>query len=242
MAIGERYRLQREYDLFRINNKSPRISELEAYSNENGKIVINMRYSTIRSMLEHNNTLYQNYWSDFYSGRITDRDPEKVKLRMQVDAELFAHYCKDIYCGVLSHNGLGASFYGTYAVTLKTPMVKHRVSFLEENPFRVSFKNVKKLRRAVWENRAQLVVVKYGKNVIEKNKYPIDYLLRVVGKVRVKQSFIEAHLWGSFTSKAFDSVIAQISFGNRDPDLNNDIKRIDFLCRKNSIQFSISEE
>jgi hypothetical protein len=160
---------------------------------------------------------------------------------MHVDAELFGQHATEIRCAVLSPDGWGATYYGPFAVALREDLVASRTSLLEDNPFNVELSRVKELLRAIWDDRAQLAVVRYGDSVSTSDQ-PIAALIRVVGPERTGQSFIEAHIWGTFTRGAFKKVVAHLPPGASDPGLVADATRIEDLCGKASIPFERVED
>src|SRR5437667_7417032 len=136
MALAQRDRLHSAYHLKRQSTaRGLRLEELEACIGSDGRIVVNMRYSTIRELLENPQVTYGNFWQDFVADRIVERNEALVARRMQVDAALFAQHTKRIRSAVLSPDGLGATFYGRFAVTLRQLLIADRTSLLENNPF-----------------------------------------------------------------------------------------------------------
>jgi hypothetical protein len=189
-------------------------------------------------MLESPSATYGNFWLDLFEKKIVDRDPALVARRMQVDAALFGQWALPIRCALLSHDGQGASFYGRFAVTLDLVTADDRVSLLEDNPFNVEVAHVSNMCRSSWQKRHKLVVVRYGSAVRAAPSAPLSELLRVSGSARLSQSFIEAHIWDTFTVATFKSVLAQMPPGVPDPRLTGDIARIRDLCATRGLPFA----
>jgi hypothetical protein len=156
---------------------------------------------------------------------------------MSVDATLFGQHGLKIRCALLSHDGLGASFYGRFAVTLNAALIDQRVSLLENNPFSVPSEQVDMLRRATWSNRHKLVAVRYGDAAVKRSKEPLAIIVRVLGSARGGQEFVEAHVWGAFNSSAFEAVAAQVPVPITDARLVADVARIRELCAKRGLPF-----
>ena len=215
-----------------------RLAELEEYSELNGRVVVNMSFTTLRHLLEHPAATYGNFWEDFQNDKVANRGADATAMRMKVDAELFAHHCKQIRCGLLSFDGQGASFYAPFAATLRGVAIHHRVSLLEDNPFHVPFDDIRNLHRATWDTRTRLVAVRFGKAVDARPSDPIAAVVAVVGSTRLGQTFVEAHIWGKFGSTAIEAIVAQVPKGGPDHYLAADIARIRELSGRAGIGFS----
>ena len=230
--------LNTAYERIRLSVPTLRLAEVEELAVREGRIVVNMRYPTVLQMLESAAYNYGNFWEDFYTDKVSDRDREAVAKRMQVDAELFGPQCKKIRCGLLSHNHSGASFYGRYAVTLKAEFIRDRTSLLQDNPFNVPLNEIQNLLRAAWDSRNKLVAVRYGPEAAARPSESALSIVAVYGSRRGGQSFVEAHIWGSFTSSAFEKIVAQIPAGGPDSRLLADVARIRELCAARNVVFS----
>jgi hypothetical protein len=238
MAIDVSGNLEMAYRAVAACATSDRLTQLEAHSEASGRVVVNMRFLTIRHLLESTGATYGNFWEDFQTDAISDRVRDNVARRMQVDAALYGHLCKSIRCGLLSFESQGAAFYGPFAATLKGNAVHHRVSLLEANPFNVPLDQVTKLHRAAWDMRSRLVAVRYGPDAIARPGEPIATILSIVGSSRTGQRFVEAHIWGKFGAGAIDSIVAQVPRSGADVRLAADIARIAELSAKKGIAFT----
>lgn len=238
MAEDVKANLEARYARVRRTLPQARLDELEDLALRDGRVVVNMRYTALREMLESGSVRYGNYWCDFITERITDRNREFVARRMEVDAHLFGVQCKEIRCGQLSHDRTGASFYGRFAVTLKTELIDRRTSLLEDNPFNVPVPSLRDLLRATWSSRQQLVAVRYGPAAAARPTEPVKSVVAVVGSDRTGQSFVEANVWGSFTSAAFEGIIVQLPVGGPDKRLRADIGVIRDFCEDQDLTFA----
>jgi hypothetical protein len=210
------------------------VTELDNAASVHGNVVVNLRYNTVRAMLEHSGQTYGNFWQDLFSKAIVNRDPIALKRRMQVDAELFGQHALQIRCALLSFDGCGATFYGDYAVTLSLDRIAERLSLLEDNPFNVELSEIPNLNRATWGDRAMLAVVKWAEPASADRTTPILELIEVRGASRDGQSFVEVHIWGTFTVESFAAIAITVP---RVPDklAEADILRIEDLARARRI-------
>jgi hypothetical protein len=211
------------------------LNTLEQHVRERSNVVVNMRFTLIRELLESSKVVYGNFWDDFVNERVGPRDPVRVGRRMMVDGVLFGDHARHIRYGTLSCDGTGPPFYGRYAVTLDPRMVEHRVSFIEDNAFNHLDPpdRVAELRRATWKDRARLAAVKYGRRLTTAS-VPAA-VVRPRGAGLDDQDFVEAHIWRGFTAEAFSQV--RVVTPARDAGELADDARIEALCLKKSVAY-----
>lgn len=233
MALGARPQLLKRFDQATIYLGQDKARAVAALVGRVGRVVVNMRFSTLISLLQNPHQTYGNFWRDIEAGSIVDRDPIATGDRMAVDGQLFGHSARKIRFALLSCDGLGASFYGRYSVTLDVSRVAARTSLLERNPFTVGLARVRKLQRATWRDRGRLAAWRYRRRL--KSNRSHREAIRVRASTRANQDFIEAHIWDTFTRDAISAVLIQVRA--RTAEERADDARIEHACIAAGIRF-----
>ena len=165
----------------------------------------------VNQLIENENSCFPSYYQQVSS---TARIPENNNWdqgRSAVDSTLFPHYLEHIRFAALTTNNRGLSNnYGPIAIIFKEPMIVHRASVFEENPFNFCRKHeiivgtpAPSGYRANWENRHILAMAKLHSQ-IEPGTDPKDFsniLLKNTPNGKTND-FIEVHIFGSFNRSA----------------------------------------
>jgi len=158
-------------------------------------------------------------------------------LRRVGEPALFGEYTREIRFGALTLDGTGVESYGECSWVLRDDMIAHRASVFEENALtfmrrhRVQVAKVDKIPagyRAAWEDRAKLCVAKLAGR-INGTTSPQDFgaLLVTPGRTSKDDEFVEVHIGGPLTVRAFKRVILNNSKRRRllVRSLRRDLKR-----------------
>ncbi|WP_437577727.1 zinc ribbon domain-containing protein [Sorangium sp. So ce887] len=137
-------------------------------------------------------------------------------LRRQADEALFPGYKEKIRFAALTLDAVGLSNYGDCSMTLRTSMVAHRTTVLEENSaVFIKHRSVKMVdasicargHRTTWDDRAKICAVKLGCELnpgTTRDQFP-SLLLRQ-GATSDDDHFVEAHVYGPMTIRTFERV------------------------------------
>lgn len=182
-----------------------------------GRAVIARPDAEMQRLVTSDHQLYATYYQLIDSGiRLPDGEKWDV-LRSVADDALFAGFKEQIRFAALSLDGMGLANYGDCFMVLRTDMIAHRASLLEENSVLfmehhdVKMKDAHKLPRgyrAAWEDRAKLCVAKLAAN-IDASTPPGAYsaLLLRQGSTSEDDDFVEVHIWGPMTIRTVEEVI-----------------------------------
>lgn len=160
--------------------------------------------------------IYASYYQLIGAGVRSYPDNKWSPLRAVADDALFPGYKENIRFAALSLDPLGLSNYGECSVVLKTDMIGHRASVFEENSTTfMEHHNVEMCKahdlnkgyRATWLSRGKLCVAKlYG--IIDAGTSVSQYsgILLSTGPTTGDDNFVEVHIWGPLTMRAFEQV------------------------------------
>lgn len=166
-------------------------------------------------LLSDPRSAYANYETLVGAGLRTPASPESDELRRAIGGAIFGSYADKIRYGCLSLTGHGLSSYGGYACCIADDMIMTRVSFLEENSYKIApdatlfdLRGRMMGHRAVWDNRADLCTAKLAKE-ISPSQGQADWqsLLVFCDGNRDSDKFVEAHIYGPFTADSIDSIL-----------------------------------
>lgn len=179
------------------------------------KAVMCRSLGQVSEIVDDKNKCFSTYYQQVSS---TSRVPENNQWdqgRDAVDSTLFPHYREQIRFAALTTNNRGLSKnYGPIAIIFKEPMIVHRSSVFEENPFNFCLRH--KIiagtpcppgYRAKWEDRHVLAMVKLHSH-IEQGTDPNDFpgiLLKNTGNAAT-DDFIEVHIYGSINRNAIELI------------------------------------
>jgi hypothetical protein len=138
-------------------------------------------------------------------------------LRRPTDEVLFPGYKEHIRFAALTIDGVGLANYGDCSVVLRTSMIEHRSTVLEENS--VMFMKRRGItiadaavsirgHRASWAERGMLAVAKHESEMNATTSE--DSFARMVleqGKTSEDDRFIEVYIYGSMTARTIDRVV-----------------------------------
>jgi hypothetical protein len=135
--------------------------------------------------------------------------------RQMADAALFPGYFKQIRFAALSLDGVGLSNFGSCSIVLRTDMIAHRTSVLEENSVIFAERHgvgtnqgaVPSGYRASWSDRAKLCGAKLHERIDAATR-PDEYsrLLMRQGTTSEDDEFVEAHVFGPMTVRTIEQV------------------------------------
>lgn len=150
------------------------------------------------------------YYQQISGGcRIPDSD-EWDKLRRIADAAVHRSYGTSIHFAALSTAHRWLSNYGDGAVFFKEGMISHRATVFEENTAIWASRCTGGLEvplgvQSLWEERHKLVVAKLADQVA--GGVDLDALILSSGTTTGTDSFLEVHIFGTFTFKSTSSIV-----------------------------------
>lgn len=170
----------------------------------------------ISRLASSENELYSTYY------RLADaevRMPSGEKwdaLRTVADAALFTNYADKLRFACLTLTGEGLTNYGACSLLLRTDMIAHRASVMDENSTMLvkhhkiemgEAEKVPKGYRAVWDERQKLCVAKLAGR-IDAGTQPDKYsaILLWQGKGSEDDDFVEVQIWGPMTIRTVEQV------------------------------------
>ena len=210
-ALDERY--QKAFDIAKVHGY---LSLLEKFdeSLKQTSAVINSDLDSLYFFIRSSRSLYSNYERGV-KGQI--RKPaarDDARKRLGVGAILFGDYADEITYAALSLDGSGPHSYGPYAMKLKDIAVTNRATLLENNSYDfVPKHNLKPGNKpppgyiTSWNNRNKLAVAKLAERITPDTK-ETDFarLLLFSEGNRATDEFVEVHIYGTFDSKAVESI------------------------------------
>jgi hypothetical protein len=182
----------------------------------NSKAVIARSASEVHRLTTNDRELYPTFYNLIEAGVKLPEGGKWDALRMVADAAFFTGYAKDIRFAALSLEEVGLSNYGSCSIVLRTEMIAHRASALEENSVlfvdhhEILMKNADQLPpgyRSTWDERSKLCVAKLF-NKIDAATRPDEYseILLRQGATSIDDEFIEIHIWGPMTIRTIEQV------------------------------------
>lgn len=163
----------------------------------------------------------QELYATFYQLLEADlRVPEGSKwdtLRGVVDHAMFGDYRREIRFAALSLDERGLASYGECFWVLRDDMIAHRASVFEENSVMfmvkrkisiVEIDDLPKGYRAAWGERGKLCGAKLAERIdpdTRDDAFPGILLSK--GKTSESDDFVEVHIGGPMTARAFEKVV-----------------------------------
>ena len=142
----------------------------------------------------------------------TPTGEEWDRMRTTADAALFTNYQEELRFAALTLNDEGLFNYGRCSWVLRTEMIAHRTSVMDENSTAFYHRHKKKKQmplgyRATWEERAKLGIAKLGAQV-DTATTAAEYsaLLLQQGRDSGEDQFIEAQIYGPLTIRTIAHV------------------------------------
>jgi hypothetical protein len=136
-------------------------------------------------------------------------------LRSHAETELLRN--KDLfdklYYAALTIDGAGLSSYGNCTITLKERMIAHRTSCFEGNSALLFdlHHNFNAQLRSNWSDRGRLCAAKLGPSIGKLSDEELARLLLRIGPTPEEDEFVEAHIFGELTLKAFEHILIDVS-------------------------------
>lgn len=171
----------------------------------------------VHRLATNEKAIYATYYQRIEGGaRLPDGDKWDV-LRSLADDVLFPGYRKNVRFAALTLDGVGLYHYGECSMTLRTEMIAHRATLLEENSAvfmqrpGVTFANAAaspRGYRSSWADRAKLCVAKLAAK-LQIGTAPREFpgLLLRQGKTPEDDDFVEVHIFGPLTIRTVARVI-----------------------------------
>jgi len=170
----------------------------------------------VLSLAASDHELHQTYHQRVASGARLPDDARWHILRVACEEALFLGYKERIHFAALSLGKVGLTNYGDCSVVLREELIAHRASVFEEN--NVLWATRRKLGvaelvdlpkgyRATWVDRGKLAATKTASELGRDTK-PGDYaeLLLREGATSAEDVFVEVHVYGPLTARAFEEV------------------------------------
>ena len=183
---------------------------------QNAEAVVCQPLAEVSRLAFSENEVYATFYQRMDAGmRIPDGD-KWDRLRAAADTHLFGENKKYIRFAALSVDGIGMDRYGECSVALKTPMIEHRASLIEENS--VAFMKRHQVSaatdyafppgyRAPWSAKSKLAVAKLADRIQpESAAKDFSHLLLSKGPDGWQDNFVEVHIWGTLTIRSVRQV------------------------------------
>ncbi len=190
--------------------------QLLAHS-DSAEAVINRPHGEVTRLARADSEIYATFYQRTDAGIQIPAGNPWDKLRAVADTILFGEENKrHVRFAALTLDGCGLPHYGDCSITLRTSMIAHRTSLIEENSaifmkrHGVTATDDYKLpvgHLASWTNRKMLVAAKLTP-ALSPTTQPADFpkLLLAAGKTSSDDRFVEAHIWGSITVRTMSKV------------------------------------
>ena len=194
----------------------------------------------VHELVTRENILYISFQKQVNSGLRLPNDDIWEIARPAVEATLFPHYSDQINFMCLTANNKGLTNYGSYSIVLKDHMICNRASVFEENSVIfmdkhkvVAGKPVPPGYRASWSSRGKLAVAKLHSRIdpaTSEDHFP-EILMRS-GADNSLDDFIEVHIYGPISPKAFERIVGPKPVRGADLVL---WKSVETKCRRHGI-------
>ncbi len=217
-SAEEQNALSSRLDNARVSTKARNCHDvLEDFGNAvlQSKAVICRTIGLVQTLASDENQLYPSFYQQVRGQARLPEDNKWDRGRPSVDGTLFPHYHEEIRCAALSidHRGLWST-YGQCAMILKEPMICHRATVFEENPFLFCerHKVVAGTRpppgfRALWIERNKLAMAKLHSR-LKPDTHRDEYSTIIMEEGgNGNDDFIEVHIYGSINRSAIERVI-----------------------------------
>jgi hypothetical protein len=184
----------------------------------NSQAMLARAFEEVDRLAKSDQELYATYYElrvmRLPSGSGLPDAPSWDELRQRVDMALFGENREKIRFAALALDGRGLRNYGNCRVILREEMTAHRTSVFEENS--VLFMKNRRLEywdqiphgfRAGWQERARICVAKLADKLTAAMQ-PADFpgILIQDGTGTGCDDFVEAHVFGTLTIRAFQKV------------------------------------
>lgn len=182
----------------------------------NGATVVMVRHLVdLQRVLKHDNQLFVTFHRQLASGQRLPEENAWDPARDAVESTINPLYYRDIQYAALSLNGLGATAYGGYHITLRGSLIEHRTTLFEESPFHfcrrhqvIAGQPIPLGYRATWSDRSELAVAKLKQKIsVSTEKEDFAAVLCDDGPTTGDVECIEAHIYGPIHRSTIAHVI-----------------------------------
>lgn len=174
--------------------------------------VISRSLDAIEQLARNDRTGYASFYELTQAGLRLPDGSDWNTLRLPADQVLFPQYADKIRFGALSGDGVGVINYGSFSLSLRTPLIAERTTVFGGNSaafvIEHKLKDAAKLlpgHRAPWADRAKLVVAHVGERVADPPDFP--RVLIHQGRSTDDDRFVEVQVWGSMTVRTIEKVV-----------------------------------
>ncbi|MBE0564685.1 MAG: hypothetical protein IH621_01905 [Krumholzibacteria bacterium] len=183
--------------------------------------VLCMNISFAHEMVTNSNWVYVPY-GVLRAARARLPMPEYAdRTRSAIDGGLYGSFCDGrITYAALSTNGFGTDSYGPVHVRLNTRTIDFRATVYEGNTFRKEhYREPRDIvgRLASWEDRGRLAAVKAIEMICNDDNFDFENGLLSPGPDKMKDEYIEVHIYGSFDLNSVDGVSCTVDFAQARP-------------------------
>ena len=185
---------------------------------ERSKCVIARNLAETERLSASDTTVYETFYGRLKSGRQKYQHQGFDKLRSITDNLFFGETIKDnIRFGSLTLDDCGIDYYGECFWILKTDLISHRATLMEENSVFFAKKHnlgvgsdgeIPEGYRALWKDRGILAVSKLDGDPKTLDKLSSAQCLQRGGSMQGGEDdvFIEVHIWGEITVRSLEKV------------------------------------
>lgn len=178
------------------------------------QIIMSRSLTDLQSWIAADNRMLVTYHSQVRSGARVPEDNAWDRGRVAAESTIHPIYFENIQYACISLDGRGVEAWGAYYVTFKEPLVAHRTTVFEENPF--NFAERHKIAagrpppagyRANWGDRNKLAQAKLHIELQPStNATDFPQILVKQGKDTGDADFIEAHIYGPLHRNTIEAV------------------------------------
>ena len=169
----------------------------------------------LQDLIDTKHRTYSSYHKELSAGTRVASNNIFDLTRTQFENALFPNFYENICFAALTLDDCWVSWFGDYAMILKDPMIAHRATVFEENPFHFARRLKLSLTdtippgyRAVWDRRHDIAKAKlYSKLNSHTPKEDYPQILMNNSKGSEDADYIEVHIYGPFTRATIDMII-----------------------------------
>lgn len=171
--------------------------------------------SDVLALATRDTAIYQTYYELLEGGARVAEGSEWDTRRALADDVIFPNYKNHVRFAALSLDGLGLPHYGNCHLVYREEMIEYRATAFWENAgvwaqrdeVRADPLHPPKGYRSTWQQRATLAVAKLA-HIISPGMTPDTFpgILMQPGATGDDDQFVEVHIWGSVTRRAFKRV------------------------------------
>jgi hypothetical protein len=201
------------------------LQELETKLDQSVAVIARPIAEVLR-LVTSDNELYATYYELIAGGVKIPQGGEWDKLRRMADALFFCGFEKDIRFAALSLDGRGLPYWGECFIVLRTELIAHRASLLQENSVlwmkrylsKFDFSKLPRGHIATWEDRKKLAVAKLGYR-LEPKMAVSEFATILMEGAGQDADFVEVHVWGPMTRRTCERVLLARKHDGDDGDV-----------------------